>query len=128
MLRDDEFRIPARRIEAQGLSPLTEVGFLPSALAAVATWLLEVHDDAIPDACRVDVPADLRHAAGDLVTGDERLVFARAHFVQEMQVRSANAGREDLHENVFRSGLRIRDLDELHRAAGLEPDRSHGRP
>src|SRR5712691_5463985 len=45
-----------------------------------------------------------------------------------MEVCVAHARREDLHENVLGSRLRVRGLDELHRPVPLESDGAHGRP
>jgi hypothetical protein len=73
-------------------------------LPTLPARLLEVHDDAIPDVRRVDVRADLHDATRDLVAWDDRIVFARLHPIEEMEVRVTHARREDLHKDVLGSG------------------------
>ena len=84
-----------------------------------------MYDDAISDVRRVDVRADLRDAACDLVARDERVVGASLHPIEEMEVRVAHARREDLNEDVLRAGLRIWQLDQLHSSGGFESNRPH---
>src|SRR5205814_824971 len=126
LFRDDEFRVPTRRVEPAGVTFFAEVRPLPSALTALTARLLEVDDDPIAHGGRIHVSADFRNAPDDLVTGDERLPFAGLHLVEQVQVRVAHARREDLDDHVFGSGLRIWQLDQFHGSIRLEPNRTHG--
>src|SRR5947209_10048628 len=125
LLRDDELGVASGGVEAERGPVLAEVRPHPLALPTLPAGLLEVHDDAISDVRRVDVRADLRDAACDFVTRDKRVVVARLHLIEKMEVRVAHARREDLHEDVLGSRLWVRDLDELHRPFPLESDRTH---
>src|SRR3989454_3016151 len=125
LLRDDELGVASGRVEAERGPVLAEVRPHALALPTLPAGLLEVHDDAISDVRRVDVRADLRDAACDFVTRDKRVVVARLHPIEKMEVRVAHARREDLHEDVLGSRLWVRDLDELHPPVPLESDRTH---
>jgi len=52
--------------------------------------------------------------------------LTRSDLIEEVEVRAADTHRENLHEKVFRPGLRVRDLNELDRAARLELNGAHG--
>jgi len=85
-----------------------------------------MYADEISNSCRIDIGADLGDSSGNLVAGDERRAFARRDLIEEVEVRAADTHRENLHEKVFRPGLRLRDLNELDRAVRLELNGAHG--
>src|SRR2546425_5173386 len=128
LLRDDELRIASGRVEAERGPVLAEVRPHALALPTRPAGLLEVHDDAISDVRGIHVRANFDDATGDFVTRNKRVVGARLHPVEEMEVCVAHARREDLHEDVLESRLWVRDLDEPRRPVPLEPDRTHCPP
>ncbi len=132
LLRDDELGIAARAVEAERVVVLAEVRALAATLAAPAARLLEVDDHPVALVRRVHVAADLRDPADDLVARDERRGIARFLFVEQVQIRVADARGEDLHDDVLRAGLWIRELDQLHitfffKTNGTHAPRKRGR-
>src|SRR5207247_3498491 len=107
LLRDGEFRVATGRVETESVSVLTEVGPHSTTLATLTARLFEVYDDTIPHGRRVYVGADFRHPSGDFVTGDDGLSFTGLHLVEKVEVSVTNAGCEDLHDDILRTGLRI---------------------
>src|SRR6266705_3878994 len=103
LLRDDEFRIAARRVEAQGRAALAEIRSLAAALSAPTARLLEMHPDEVADLCGVHIGADRRDATRDLVTGDYGRMRPGLDLIEEVEVRPADSRREDLYDDVFGS-------------------------
>ena len=99
-----------------------------AALTALPARLLEMHHNTIPRVRRIHVRADFRNSSRNLVTRDEGLSFGGLYLVEEVQVRSADAGGVDLNEDFLGARARIGDLNDLDNAASLEPDRSHDCP
>jgi len=87
-----------------------------------------MHHNTIPHGRRIHVRADFRNSSRNLVTRDEGLSFGGLYLVEEVQVRSADAGGVDLNEDFLGARARIGDLNDLDDAASLEPDRSHDCP
>src|SRR2546426_285215 len=128
LFRDDELRVATRRVEAQRSPVFAEVRPLAAALPAPSARLLEMHSDQVADLRGVYILANFRDSAHDLVTGNEWRVLPGLDLIEEVEVGSADAGSEDLHQDVLGPWLRVRNLDEFDRASRFEPNRTHGEP
>src|SRR3989442_920350 len=125
LLRHDEFRVAARRVEAQGRAVFTEIRSLASALSATTAGLLEMHSDEVADLRGVHIGADRRDAARDLVTGDQGRVRTDLDRIEGVEVRPADTGCEDPHDDIVRARFGLFDLNEPHGPAGFESNRTH---
>lgn len=108
-------------------------------LAAAATVVARSVD--LPQPCNSDAVAGLEAAlrtraldqADDLVTGDDPRMFRRKIALGEVQIRPADAARDDAHENlaVARNRRRLFDQTErivLDRSGPFDDDRAHLEP
>src|SRR3989442_526814 len=114
LLRHDEFRVAARRVEAQGRAVFTEIRSLASALSATTAGLLEMHSDEVADLRGVHIGADRRDAARDLVTGDQGRGRTDLYRIEEVEVRPADTGCEDPHDDIVRARFGLFRLNEPH--------------
>src|SRR2546425_1823888 len=87
-----------------------------------------MHSDQVADLRGVHILANFRDSAHDFVTGNEWRVLPGLDLIEEVEVRSADAGSEDLHPDVLGAWLRVRKLDEFDRASRFEPNGTHGEP
>jgi len=125
LLRDNELGVATGRVESERRPFFAEVRPLAAALPTSSARLLEMDPDEVADLRRVHVVADLRNSARNLVTGDEWLPVSGFDLIEEVEVRPADPRREDLHQDVFGSWSGLRNLDQLHDSARLEPNRAH---
>src|SRR5207245_4439151 len=128
LFRDDELRVATRRIEAQRSPVFAEVRPLAAALPAPSARLLEMHSDQVADLRGVHILANFRDSAHDFVNGNEWRVLPGLDLIEEVEVRSADARSEDLHQDVLGAWLRVRKLDEFDRASRFEPNGTHREP
>ena len=117
LVGDGELRVAAVQVVAGEARAVAEVLASAQAVPALVVGPAEPRD-ADPVARREALAAE-DDASDDLVTDDERELRVRQLAVDDVQVRAADAAREDLDEHLSRAGLGIGKIGRAERPPGF---------